>query len=463
MDAQSLGAGRLDVGAAVNTGVLAIPSSLSYGVLAANPNNVTRDITVTNTSAAAVTLTVAVAQGKASSTGNLSAGLVPTVDQTSLPLAAGAAGTVHVTLNGSLPAAGSYSGAVTLTAGGVTYRVPYLYLVGSGKAVNVWTLPANVEGIVGQPVINDLSLAKSTPNPTIGVLVTDEVGAPVANAPVSWTESRSAVSFANSSSTTNAYGIATTDVTIARTGSFTIAVKAGGLNTSFDPTFNCNCYGRVQPTISTGGVVSTGNALGTIAPGSYVSIYGTGLSDFGYTDPATFVPLPLVIDGVTVSFDVPSAGLSVPGHLVYVSPNQVNVQVPWELQGQSSVQVKVTIDTYSYGNVVTVPVADASPEFFTDPSTGVVAARDQSGNQIFTSKPAVRGQIVQLYLNGLGPVTNQPASGDVAGSATLGHDQEYGFGLDRRTGRAGAVRRSGPGLPRAVPDQCDGSGGVERG
>jgi len=32
---------------------------------------------------------------------------------------------------------------------------------------------------------------------------------------------------------------------------------------------------------------------------------------------------------VSVSFD--AANVSAPGHLVYVSPGQVNVQVPWEL------------------------------------------------------------------------------------------------------------------------------------
>ena len=89
-------------------------------------------------------------------------------------------------------------------------------------------------------------------------------------------------------------------------------------------------------------------AAGTpVAPGSYISIFGSNLSDF--TDSTGSANLPLAIDLVNVSFDVPSAGISVPGHLIYVSANQVNVQVPWELQGQTSAQVKVTID-YTYGN-----------------------------------------------------------------------------------------------------------------
>src|SRR5260370_8255831 len=73
--------------------------------------------------------------------------------------------------------------------------------------------------------------------------------------------------------------------------------------------------------------------------------------------------IPLTIDLASVSFDVPSAKISVPGRLIYVSPGQVNVQVPWELQGQSQAQVKMTID-FSYGNVVTLALSDYAPAFF---------------------------------------------------------------------------------------------------
>ena len=51
-------------------------------------------------------------------------------------------------------------------------------------------------------------------------------------------------------------------------------------------------------------MASTGNGQTTIAPGSYVSVYGTSLTDPGYIDSAGYTPLPLTIDGATVSFDV---------------------------------------------------------------------------------------------------------------------------------------------------------------
>ena len=88
---------------------------------------------------------------------------------------------------------------------------------------------------------------------------------------------------------------------------------------------------------------------------------GSGLSDF--SDVSAPPTIPLAIDFVSVSFDVPSAHLSVPGHLIYVSPTQINVQVPWELQGQTAVQVKVNVD-FSPSNVVTISLAPVAPAFF---------------------------------------------------------------------------------------------------
>jgi uncharacterized protein (TIGR03437 family) len=244
----------------------------------------------------------------------------------------------------------------------------------------------------------------------LGVKLTDAAGVPVVGSPVTWSVSpRGAVTFQNSNSVTDAYGIAATDVTVQQTGNITVNARIAGQVYPFSG------FGWAQPTISAGGVVNDANFQSPIAPGSYVAIFGTALS--GYSDPATYTPLPLSVDGVNVSFDVPSANLSYPGRIVYVSPGQINVQVPWELQGQTSAQVKVIIDQFVFGNVVTVPVADASPAFFEN--SGIAAALDQNYAVVTTANPVKRGQLVQLYMNGLGPLNNQPASGDAASGTTL--------------------------------------------
>ena len=174
---------------------------------------------------------------------------------------------------------------------------------------------------------------------------------------------------------------------------------------------------RLQPTISTGGISDA--AAGQDSHRARLLRFHLWRQPQRIYRSVTYAPyaLPLSIDGVTVSFDVPSAKISVPGYLTYVSPTQVNVQVPWELQGQTSAQVKVTLYGYSYGNVVTVPLADTSPAFFEN--SGIAAALDGNNAIVTTANPVKRGQVVQLYMNGLGPVTGGPASGEFASSTVL--------------------------------------------
>jgi minor extracellular serine protease Vpr len=105
-----------------------------------------------------------------------------------------------------------------------------------------------------------------------------------------------------------------------------------------------------------------------------------------------------------------------------VSPTQLNVQVPWELQGQASVQIKVTID-FSPGNVVTVPVVSVAPAIFAFTDSGLkaqtAAALDESNRVVTSGNPVVRGHVAQLFVNALGPVSNTPATGSPAPASPL--------------------------------------------
>jgi uncharacterized protein (TIGR03437 family) len=66
-----------------------------------------------------------------------------------------------------------------------------------------------------------------------------------------------------------------------------------------------------------------------------------------------------------------------------------------------------------------MPLGAYSPALFEIPSgeQSIAAALDQNNNVITTSNPVAQGSVVQLFANGLGPVNNQPASGDPAPSA----------------------------------------------
>jgi uncharacterized protein (TIGR03437 family) len=304
---------------------------------------------------------------------------------------------------------GNYSGTVTVQGTNVNMRIPYLFSVGNGVAFNIPEILGSSFGIAGHHL------------GTWVLGVTDAAGVAVENSPVSFTVSpRNALTLASvagqpactigagtATCPTNKFGYAWLDITLgASVADSAVTISAAGARLG-----PYTVSAIAQPTISAGGVIPAANVdAGTpIAPGSYIAIYGTGLSE--YLDVASGTTLPMSLDGVTVSFDVPSAKLSLPGRIVFVSPNQVDVQVPWELKGQSSVQMKVTLYEGLFGNVVTVPLSDYSPSFFHTTAD----ALDVRYAVINATNPAKRGEIVQLFVNGLGPVSNQPASGEPAG------------------------------------------------
>jgi minor extracellular serine protease Vpr len=416
VDVAWVGAGLLNAGAAVSAPVTAEPATASFGfVTSALPSG--KPITVTNKGTAAVTLAVSVTQNTPSSGTNVSP------SPTSLSLAPGAAGIVTITVSGTIPPAGEYSGFTTLTGGGVTLNVPYMYVVASGVAAQVSRL-APRPGYVNGPPNQDVG-------PAI-IQVVDSNGAPVAGSPVAFSvdtpgdvtfksvPGKPACSPGSSTSTTTCptdrYGNAYVEVVLGPKAGELPTVSATAVGVSIPIVY----YISLVPAITSAGVVNDANFKGPIAPGSYIAVFGSNLVDPVFLsnpngDVVTPNPdgsLPISLDFVTVSFDVPAAGISVPGYMFFVSPGQANVFVPRELQGQSSVQVKVTIDQTVPGNVVTVPVATYTPAFLV--SSGIVVAQDQKFQVITPSNPARRGQAIVLYANGLGPVTNAPASGDPA-------------------------------------------------
>jgi len=389
---QAVGAGKLDAGAAMQTNVTANPATISFGL--ANTLPITKQVQLTNSGASSVSLSLSVATYMSAANASVA------IDKTSLSLAAGASATVNVTLSGTKPSPGSYSGAISITAGAVLLRVPYLFLVGNGVVDNLNSLLGDgFDGTVGQLI----------PDGGIAIKLVDTFGVPVSGTPVTFTSRGGTIR--NADAQTNAYGIATAEAILgSQPGRYSFRAAAGGLSWTFAGS------ARAVPTIAAGGIVNGASfeAGKPVAPGSYISIFGNALSDL--TDFATTSILPLAIDFASVSFDVPSAKISVPGRLIFVSPGQVNVQVPWELQGQSQAQVKMTID-FSYGNVVTLALSDYAPAFFEN--NGVVAALDAKFSPIASGNPARQGQVVQLFANGLGPLNNQPATGDPAVASPL--------------------------------------------
>ncbi|HLN02209.1 MAG TPA: S8 family serine peptidase [Bryobacteraceae bacterium] len=400
----SQGAGLLDVAAAISTTVAVAPTNVSFGYLTSfPPANVPLQITNTGSSSVNLTLAVAPLTSDANAKVNLSS--------TSVSLSAGQSTTVTATLRGTMPVAGSYEGFITIKGGAKELQVPYLYVVGDGVPFNV-TATFSVSPF-------DCTVGQVVPDGALAFQLIDQWGVPVSGIPIIWTVNTGGGSISSdpnqTDSTTEAApgvpGFGFASAACGPTpGPQEFMATVGGMQVLFDGT------ARLNPTISPNSAVNAASfQVGQgVAPGSYIALFGTGLSDT--TDVFTTPYLPLAIDSVSVSFDVPSANLSLPGLISYVSPGQVNLQVPWELQGQSSAVIKVTIQD-SQGTVYTLPLAAYSPAFFDELESGsntpVIVALDASGNRIGSSHPATRGQVVQLYANGLGPVNNQPTDGEL--------------------------------------------------
>jgi minor extracellular serine protease Vpr len=427
VDVQSIGAGLLDAGAGVKATVTAEPSSISFGFLTTAGLPTPKTLTVTNKGTSSVTLAAAVLQNSPVAGTNVTATLSATT------LLAGAKATLTVALTGIIPAAGEYSGFVTLQGSGVSLQIPYMYVVGTG-AVPTGAVPN--AAVLGGGGIG----APGTDMGPVIIQVTDLYGIPIPNASIPFTVNPSgsatletvsghpACSPFNSTSTvtcpTDNYGNAYAEVILGSTPSALPVISAGVSGTQIPVNYEI----MASPAITAAGVVDAAVYRQPIAPGSYINIYGQNLVDSAYLnnpngDPATSLDspssgaLPLTLDFTTVTFDVPSAGISVPGYVYFVSPGVVSVWVPRELQGQTSAQVKVTVDETVFGNVVTVPLSDYAPQLFQNPP-GVATAFDQNGNLITSSNPVARGAVAVFYANGLGPVNNPPASGDPAVSST---------------------------------------------
>jgi minor extracellular serine protease Vpr len=399
------GGGKVAADLAIKTNVTVVPSTVSFGALTSGSLPAAQQLQIANTGSSTVNLTLTAVAAASTPAASVK------LDKTSLSIAAGASATATLTLSGTVPASGLYSGAITISGGTVPLSVPYMFLVGS-------TVAANFTPLAGDQ--NDGTVGHVLPDGVIAFQITDSNGVPIPGTAVTFAVDSSSVpvTLSQVSSMTDAYGIAYATATFgSQAGQYAIDGCLGRCSSrnQYEFTFSGNV--RNAPAITPGGVIGADGTVPTapVAPGSYISIYGNFLSDV--TDQTTTAKLPLSMDSVSVSFDVPAAGISAPGHFVFVSAGQINAQVPWELQGQTSAQVKVTIDG-NPGNVVTVPIATYSPQFF-EIGPGVIAARDSAANTITSSNPAKRGTAIALYANGLGPVSNQPTSGDTASLTVL--------------------------------------------
>jgi len=134
------------------------------------------------------------------------------------------------------------------------------------------------------------------------------------------------------------------------------------------------------PALQEGGAVSAAGRA-ALVPGSLGSLYGQRLG--AGAAQATALPLPTALGGVSILVN----GFAAP--LLFVSPEQVNFQVPWEIvPGRAPV---TALAGGAPGNTIAAEVEAASPAIF-----AVARWSDD---------------VVLIFATGLGPVTGEILSG----------------------------------------------------
>ncbi len=196
--------------------------------------------------------------------------------------------------------------------------------------------------------------------------------------------------------------------------------------------------GSARPVITSGSFLDAAGFQQPPAVGGLGSIFG----EFGVaTTSATQIPLPTQITGVRLLLGPPGAaalqsggnanGALMPAPLLFVSAQQINFQVPWELASSAPGPLQAVVEVNgSASDPVQVSATKATPGIFgfgfERPAKGVVlnlsdfsAAQPAGSIPGVLSKPAQRGGVVIIYANGLGAVNPPIASGAVPAVGSL--------------------------------------------
>jgi uncharacterized protein (TIGR03437 family) len=154
--------------------------------------------------------------------------------------------------------------------------------------------------------------------------------------------------------------------------------------------------------------------LRTIAPGQLLSLFGTDLAPVAPLAPAGGV------QKSTANFGVTFNGIAAP--ILYAAGQQINIQVPYEIAGQTSVTMQVAdnqvgipvAESHTFAVAAQEPAIFLSPTSWLSPQSGYIFCGSQfamgelatainaDGTLNSCANPAVAGSTVTVFVNGLG-------------------------------------------------------------
>jgi len=177
-----------------------------------------------------------------------------------------------------------------------------------------------------------------------------------------------------------------------------VAFLVGGIDasgTQWTQQFSIPFSGPQIP-LTVAGITNAASFQQVFAPGMILSVFGTQLGDFAQSFGT--VPLPQYLAGFEASVN----GVTAP--LYYVSPNQVNLQIPYETQPGPAI---LTVGN-PYVNInYNFQVAASAPGIFT-----------QADGTIVPFPSAARGNTITLYITGDGQLSPSLPTGEAPAAGT---------------------------------------------
>jgi uncharacterized protein (TIGR03437 family) len=153
------------------------------------------------------------------------------------------------------------------------------------------------------------------------------------------------------------------------------------------------------------GAVSAADLKSPVAPGGLMAVLGTNLS--GTNQATSEVPLPTTINDSCLTVN------GAPTHLMFVSPTQVNAQMPAQAAGNVAL---VMHTPGGVSNTFFLTLLSGAPAVFLTTLDGVAdvpaIVRFSNGLVVTATNPVHRDDILTIYLTGLGAVNPPVNDGD---------------------------------------------------
>jgi uncharacterized protein (TIGR03437 family) len=159
-------------------------------------------------------------------------------------------------------------------------------------------------------------------------------------------------------------------------------------------------------------VTNAASGKSRVTPGMIGSLWPAGNTYGDQTKSFNELPNPLPLPTTLADLQVLVNDKAVP--LFFVSPGQINFQVPSTISDSGTVEVQVVRPSKDQLlGAATVSVELSSPGLFTNDGSGggQIAALNQDNSRNSSSNPAQKNQVIQLFGTGPGLVPNSPTDG----------------------------------------------------